>query len=463
MKNKAPKSNKLFVLGIIPLLLAAVINICLNEPLVDTGYKMIKQSSEELNSIYAEIIENNRKKLENIEDYGDEFCYPYVSTSSDIKVHRKILDEIQQLSDDICAGCETDYEKVKAIAYWVADNIYYNHVAAETSVDPDTISLETTLKIKATTCAGYSNMFSALCNMQGLYCVNLRGGTHARDRTSEYLLNARMNHEWNAVMIGEKWIFADTAWLSNNKYTEEGYQKAGSFDDQYFDMSFEYMSYEHRIDINDHRDFKSSVNALKNISANDNLKPEGKYSYLVTLKDYIEQNEDPFIASYDHGKNITVIYLLDYNDDNIEDALISKYYSGMMGISYYLIKNIYDPQIVYDFAAFDEIELFYDADMQKVIIKYFKNYGLFTYATSETNYIYLGDEISRTKHVHFSGTSGPEEFYIEVNDEKTVCDEEYLNESINNIEQGLQEFTEMKTFRMTLFEDGSEAIIESLN
>ena len=82
--------------------------------------------------------------------------------------------------------------------------------------------------------------------------------------TPKYLLNIPMNHEWTAVIADGEWMYVDTTWLSNNSYTaKDGYVKADDFDDQYFDMSFEYMSYEHRIDLVDYRDFKSSVNALK--------------------------------------------------------------------------------------------------------------------------------------------------------------------------------------------------------
>ena len=267
MKNKAFKEHKIIFVGIALIALSIVISIFLNSNIfINTNFEKMPPplSEEELNAIYAPIIENNRKMLERTMDYGDEFCSAYVSTSDSLSLHTEILNEIQRLSDEICEDCETDYEKVKAIAYWVAGNICYNQTAAETSVNPDTISLETTLKTKATTCAGYSNMFSAMCNMQGIYCVNLRGGTVGKCTSSEYLENIPMNHEWNAVIIDGEWVFVDTTWLSNNIYLEEeGYQKYESFDDQYFDMSFEYMSYEHRIDLNDYRDFKSSVNALK--------------------------------------------------------------------------------------------------------------------------------------------------------------------------------------------------------
>lgn len=215
-----------------------------------------------LNEIYAYVIESNAKKLENIAEYGDKFCTKYISVQNDIKVHEAVLEELRVLSNAICDGEEDEYEKVRKIAYWVAENIYYNEVAANTSVTPETISLETTLNIKMTTCAGYSNLFSALCNMQDIYCINMRGGTCVAADTDEYLMSMPMNHEWNAVRIDNEWVFVDTAWLSNNKYDNDGYHKSERFDDMYFDMSIERMSYEHRIDLVDYRDFKSSVNAF---------------------------------------------------------------------------------------------------------------------------------------------------------------------------------------------------------
>lgn len=215
------------------------------------------------NIIYADIIAHNRTMLENPVEYGDKYCSGYVSTKNDLELHKSILDKLQSLSDEICIDSNTDYDKVNAIAYYVAENIYYNDVSADNSVTAETISIENVLKTNSATCAGYSNLFSALCNMHNIYCVNLRGGTFSDSFTSEYLLNIPINHEWNAVMIDNKWIFVDVTWLSNNRYTENGYEKSDDFDDEYFDMSLEKMSYEHRIDIIDYRNFKTSINALK--------------------------------------------------------------------------------------------------------------------------------------------------------------------------------------------------------
>ncbi|MDE6763379.1 MAG: hypothetical protein K2J73_06845 [Oscillospiraceae bacterium] len=221
-------------------------------------------STEQRNENFSEVFNLNRRMLNNVAEYGDKYCSGYVSTKDDYELHKRILMEVQMLSDEICAGAETDYEKVLKIEYWVADNIYYNYVSAETAVTADVICLETVLETKTATCAGYSNLFSALCNMQGIYCINLRGGTYISKDTPDQLMEMPMNHEWNAVMLDEEWIFIDTTWLSNNSYTaEDGYVRSGTMDEQYFHMTFEYMSYEHRIDIADYRDFKSSINVFE--------------------------------------------------------------------------------------------------------------------------------------------------------------------------------------------------------
>ncbi len=261
MKKSLFSKNKIIFIGII-FVIVIFISVLLNNNIFIDEIETAP-NDEELNIIYSEVIDRNRKMMENTIEYGDEYCSGYISTKKDLVLHEEILDELKKLSDEICSDAVSDYEKVKAIAYYVAENVYYNHVAAEDSVTAETISLENVLITKTATCAGYSNLFSALCNMQDIYCVNLRGGTFFDYFTADNLLNAPINHEWNAVLIDDEWLFVDTTWLSNNKYTENGYEKADDFDDMYLIMSLEKMSHEHRIDIVDYRNFKTSVNALK--------------------------------------------------------------------------------------------------------------------------------------------------------------------------------------------------------
>lgn len=260
--KKSSDLKRIILIGFILVIIISALSAYLNYSMISDAKEQREIYDETMNEIYASVIEQNAVRLENVVEYGDKYCTNYVSVKNDLKVHEAVLEELRILSNAICDGEESDYEKVRKIAYWVAENVYYNDVAASTSVNADVISLETVLETKTATCAGYSNLFSALCNMQDMYCINMRGGTCAIYSIDDLLLSAPMNHEWNAVRLDGEWVFVDVTWLSNNMYDEDGYHKSDSFDNIYFDMGLEYMSYEHRIDLVDYRDFKSSVNAF---------------------------------------------------------------------------------------------------------------------------------------------------------------------------------------------------------
>jgi len=206
------------------------------------------------------ILSNNAKKLSNISEYDGEIISDYISINKDIGARKKVMSEITSLSETICDNADNDYDKCIAIADWVSDNISYDFDAAHNSVDLNVICLENVLSRRRTTCAGYSNLFSALCSVQGIYCINLRGGTAADGITPARLEEAPINHEWNACLINNKWIFIDTTWASNNAYQNGTFSISDGRTDFYIDFSFEEMSAEHRIDIAEHRDFTTILN-----------------------------------------------------------------------------------------------------------------------------------------------------------------------------------------------------------
>lgn len=178
-----------------------------------------------------------------------------------------------------------------------------------------------------------------------------------------------------------------------------------------------------------------------------------KYPHLTTLADYIlgDLQKEPSFMSED----LIVIELTDFNNDGNTDAFISTAY---MGINYCMIDNINAPKLIYNFFAFDKPDFLYDTKEGRLVIKYENHYGHFTNATSETNFIFAGDEITEISHVHFTGTSGPEEFYIiDEKGGKTVCGEADITASIAEIEKDLQPFNgDTERFRMTVEDDTLE-------
>ena len=101
---------------------------------------------------------------------------------------------------------------------------------------------------------GIQIFFSALCQAQGIYCINLRGG--ASD--DEDISTLPTNHEWNGVFCDGKWLFYDTTWASSNAY-QNGRVYYGYVNKDYLEMNFKEMCKHRRIDKLDFRYFSLAV------------------------------------------------------------------------------------------------------------------------------------------------------------------------------------------------------------
>ncbi len=207
----------------------------------------------------AELIEKNSKYLNKVQINNPSYVVNYISTDNDKTVYFIVMSKVKQLSDEICQNCKTEHEKINAIAEWVSYNICYNNDAASKSVNPDIISLEQVISTHTATCAGYSNLFSALCQAQGIYCLNLRGSSSGDLYKDPEWQTAQTNHEWNAVYCDNTWLFYDTTWCSLNTYQNGEYNYADKVADEYLNMDFYEMTKDRRIDRVDYRDFYTAL------------------------------------------------------------------------------------------------------------------------------------------------------------------------------------------------------------
>ncbi len=207
----------------------------------------------------AELFGHNKIYIGKIQQNDPSYIVDYISTDGEKSTYYIIMSEVKQLSDEICIGSETQLEKANAIADWVVHNICYNSDAASTSVNADVISLEQVISTKTATCAGYSNLFAALCQAQGICTVNFRGG--AEEGLCDYpdWKNVRTNHEWNAVFCDGNWHFFDTTWCSQNTFYNGEYFYSDKLKTEYLDMDFYEMTKDRRIDRADLRDFYTAL------------------------------------------------------------------------------------------------------------------------------------------------------------------------------------------------------------
>ncbi len=188
--------------------------------------------------------EQNAKVLEKIMPTSAKSWVGYLTDEATEESVRTTLQDIKYLSDYIAKDIEGDYNKTIAIANWVSKNIYYDRDARDSSVTQDTICIKNVLQRKRTVCAGYSNLFCALLEAQGITAVNIKGTVTSTDISYEELAEGRVNHEWCAVWLDNRWVVIDTVWNSGNKY-ENGQLIKGKSYEKYTDITPLALSFDH--------------------------------------------------------------------------------------------------------------------------------------------------------------------------------------------------------------------------
>lgn len=179
----------------------------------------------------------------------------HITASGDMKRAAEILERVKEISDAVCAGISNDYDKARALAVWVSRNIYYDKDAAENGVTDEEITLEFLLEYHRSVCFGWSNLYSALCQAQGIECYNASGSVVTGSRCFlQTELSDERSHSWNMVIIDGRKIWVDTVWNSSNTHFQSSYND-GSRDLQYFDISNGLLAHDHRVTRFEHRDY----------------------------------------------------------------------------------------------------------------------------------------------------------------------------------------------------------------
>ena len=107
-----------------------------------------------------------------------------------------------ELADEICANCDTDEEKVKAIYNWIIHNFKYDY---ECEPVIQYFDVRKTLETRKGICYDFSHLFAALCRSQNIPCYVVDG-----DKRN----NLNYHHTWNRVYWGGSWWQVDTTFDS---------------------------------------------------------------------------------------------------------------------------------------------------------------------------------------------------------------------------------------------------------
>ncbi len=133
-----------------------------------------------------------------------------------------------KLADEICADCDTDEEKVKAIYEWMIQNFEYDY-----DCEPliQYFNVRKTLTSRKGVCYDFAHLFAALCRSQNIPCYVVDG-----DKRN----NAQYHHTWNRVCFDGSWWNMDVTFDIVQTNTQEnlyGFRKiknAYSLEEYYY-------------------------------------------------------------------------------------------------------------------------------------------------------------------------------------------------------------------------------------
>lgn len=152
--------------------------------------------------------------------------------------------QIVALSNQICSGISSNYEKAKAIYTWMAKNIEYDYAwyyGKKDRKDPSNLALypEEVINSKLTVCDGYARLTQALLQAQGIPALYVNGAT-----TSDSDIRPEA-HAWNVAWIDGKWVYIDSTWGRAGNYSFSTGTSTWEYDESWFDPAPAFFALTH--------------------------------------------------------------------------------------------------------------------------------------------------------------------------------------------------------------------------
>ena len=182
-----------------------------------------------------------------------------ITADGDRERAAEILRQIKEISDEVCEGLNGELDKARALSQWVSQNIFYDHDAKDNGVTDDMLTLEYLLENHRSVCYGWTNLYSALCQAQGIECYNVNGSVVTGSRCFlQTEPSDERSHSWNMLIIDGEKIWVDTVWNSTNRFSKGEYQ----FDStkmHYFGITNGLLAHDHRAERCEYRDYFGAV------------------------------------------------------------------------------------------------------------------------------------------------------------------------------------------------------------
>ena len=136
---------------------------------------------------------------------------------------------VARIADTLTSGITDDQLKLRAIYYWIANNISLD-VKATKNGDNRPVLPEVVIQKRISSAQGFATLFQEMSSLANIRCLSVDGNIKRSFDDLEEIAD-EVNYSWNVVQLGQssdKWFYVDVA------------SAAGSLDDQMknFDKKF---------------------------------------------------------------------------------------------------------------------------------------------------------------------------------------------------------------------------------
>ncbi|KAL5252346.1 hypothetical protein ACHWQZ_G015198 [Mnemiopsis leidyi] len=150
----------------------------------------------------AEKIKNTPKDLQDIDLHA-------------INTPAEATESIQSLATYLTGRFSDEGHKARAVYRWITENISYA-VADYLAMRYPDVTAEGTLANRTSVCAGYANLFKALCDAAGVKAVYISGYSKGHQFNKTLPLEQQMRHAWNAFKANGHWYLLEITWAAGH-------------------------------------------------------------------------------------------------------------------------------------------------------------------------------------------------------------------------------------------------------
>lgn len=119
---------------------------------------------------------------------------------------------VARIADTLTSGIADDQLKLRAIYYWIANNISLD-VKATKNADNRPVLPETVIEKRISSAQGFATLFQEMSSSVNIRCLSVDGFFKRRFEDLEEIPD-EVNHSWNVVQLGQssdKWFYVDVA------------------------------------------------------------------------------------------------------------------------------------------------------------------------------------------------------------------------------------------------------------